>query len=297
MGLSAIAFSAASLLLGVARRTSLTSTQTAFVRFLFGLAVVFVIVSLSKRLRRPIGNRFWLVMRGLVGGFAVYLFYFAIEKLGVVRGSLITYTYPVFAALLAWPLLGERVRPRVWAVLCLSLVGVGMVVYRPGALSAGRAGVNDVIYGLVAALGAFCAGFAVCAVKRCRATENSYVIYGSQCLFGVLVMMAVVSFQSFERQGGIIPSGWRLQALLLGVTTMALVGQLLMTYAYKLVPAAEGSLFVLLSPCLSVAGGVLFLGEPFSLRGFVGGALVISSCAFVAFSAPARAASAEEGQG
>ena len=69
-----------------------------------------------------------------------------------------------------------------------------------------------------------------------------------------------------------------------------------MTYAYKIAPATEGSLYSLLSPCLTAMGGVLFLGESFSVRGVIGGVFVISSCLFVALTPPSSASGSPTGE-
>lgn len=83
---------------------NVSSYQTTFFRFAIGLGIVgllsmFGIIKLRFNDKK---NLFW---RGLIGGVAVYLFYLTILKLGVGKGSVYIYSYPVFATLFSMILL------------------------------------------------------------------------------------------------------------------------------------------------------------------------------------------------
>src|SRR5690606_31321323 len=52
----------------------------------------------------------------------------AMVRLPVAQGALIIYTMPIWAMLLAWPLLGERPRLRAIAALALSFSGVVLLL-------------------------------------------------------------------------------------------------------------------------------------------------------------------------
>jgi drug/metabolite transporter (DMT)-like permease len=76
--------------------------------------------------RRMFSNRL-VLMRGLIGGFAIICFYITIVKLGAGRAVVINLTYPMYATVIAAFWLKEKVRmaTRVWLVVALA----GLVVF------------------------------------------------------------------------------------------------------------------------------------------------------------------------
>lgn len=68
------------------------------------------------------------VARGMCLAFATLCFFSAIFAMPLAEAMALTFVSPIFVALLSWPLLGERVRPIVWGVSAIALVGVGLVL-------------------------------------------------------------------------------------------------------------------------------------------------------------------------
>ena len=108
MILSSVLFSVMSL--GIRLADGADSFLTSFVRFAVGIAVVGSL-ALAGRVRLYFVNLPWLLLRGVTGSVAVYTSFLAIEKLGIARGSVLSYTYPLFAAVGGAIFLKERVRP------------------------------------------------------------------------------------------------------------------------------------------------------------------------------------------
>lgn len=77
---------------------NVSSYQTTFFRFAIGLGIL-RILSLFGIINLRFNDKKNLFLRGIVGGIAVYLFYLAIIKLGVGKGSVYVYSYPIFATL------------------------------------------------------------------------------------------------------------------------------------------------------------------------------------------------------
>src|SRR5690606_14691084 len=86
-------------------------------------------------------DRRGLVLVGLVGGALVALFevayQFAIQGVGVAGAATLSYTAPIMVAVLARPLLGERLTVQRLALAVVVLVGVGLTV--SGHVTAGEA--------------------------------------------------------------------------------------------------------------------------------------------------------------
>jgi drug/metabolite transporter (DMT)-like permease len=231
--------------------------------------VVIVGFALAGVTRLKPVNRWWLIVRGLIGATSVYFFFRGITMLGLGKGTVLNYTYPVFAALLAPLMLKEKLSWDVVAAVLVSFLGIALVV-NPGRIN--TIGVEE----LLALLGGVLSGIAVVAIKKLRETDTPYVIYLAQCIFGLLVVGWPTMTSSFA-------FGGRIWLILLGVGALATAAQLAMTWAYKHVPATEGSLLGFLVPVLNVLLGVVVFGEKMRVATLAGSALVLICCGYVAF--------------
>ena len=144
--------------------------QVAFVRFLGSLAVLLA-ATRGRGLRPRPGNLRPLLLRGLLGGGAISLYYLGIGWAGASLATLLQCAYPVSTAVIATTVLGEPFSRQVAAALALNLLGV-LVVVGPGGPAGGQA-----TLGCVAALGAAVfAGGAVATARHLRASENAALI-------------------------------------------------------------------------------------------------------------------------
>jgi len=277
MILSSVMFSLMSL--GIRLAAGADSFLTSFVRFAVGIAVVGSL-ALAGRVRLAFVNLRWQLLRGLTGSIAVYTSFLAIEKLGIARATILSYTYPLFAAVFGALFLKERVRPVAWAALAAA-VG-GMVLMRWGELASDgpAAGSSALWYGLVLA-GSVVAGFAIVCVRRLTATDSAPSIFMAQSLVGFWVAFV----PALNRPA---PLGPRLALILLGIGLVAAAAQLLMTWSYGRVEIATGSLLGMLTPVINIAIGVLAFRERFGPVEAGGAAIVLLAC--VAVMVPLRAA-------
>ncbi|MGD0726228.1 MAG: DMT family transporter [Spirochaetia bacterium] len=266
MAASSVLFSAMSLLIPLTR--SVNTSLVASARFVTGIVVIVGFALAGVTRLKPV-NRWWLIVRGLIGATSVYFFFRGITMLGLGKGTVLNYTYPVFAALLAPLMLKEKLSWDVVAAVLVSFLGIALVV-NPGRINA--IGVEE----LLALLGGVLSGIAVVAIKKLRETDTPYVIYLAQCIFGLLVVGWPTMTSSFA-------FGGRIWLILLGVGALATAAQLAMTWAYKHVPATEGSLLGFLVPVLNVLLGVVVFGEKMRVATLAGSALVLICCGYVAF--------------
>lgn len=269
MALSSFVFSAMSFLVRLAKEIDgVTFFDSAFFRFAVGIAVVAVYWRLSPT-PIQITNWRWLALRGSVGGAAVLLYFYGIIAAGLAKGTILNYTYPIWAAILAPFLLRERVRPGLWIAVIAAFAGLYLLVVP-------SEGIGSVTHhDLIALAGGFLAGIAVLAIKRLRDTESSWTIFLSQSVFG----LAMVGYWTAQRPFRFPVAGW---VVLVSIGAVATVGQLLMTYSYKHVGGTEGSLLGLLTPVGNVIVGVTAFGEAFSARALCGGVVVLLACAYAA---------------
>jgi drug/metabolite transporter (DMT)-like permease len=265
---SSILFSGMSVLVPFARQAS--TFLIASSRYITGIVAVLGLALLGfTRLR--VSNWPWIVVRGLFGAVAVYLTYYGIVEIGLGMGTVLNYTYPVFAAILAPLLLRERLTPDVAAAVVVSFFGIFLVV---DPLSSGGLAAVKTVPTLLTLAGGVASAVAIVAIKKLRETEPSSVIYLSQCVFGIMVTGYPMATSSFGFPAPI----W---AVLLGIGLIATVAQLMMTSAYRDVPASEGSLLAFLTPVINAVLGALIFGERFRPRAVAGSLVVLAACLYV----------------
>lgn len=244
---------------------NVSSYQTTFFRFAIGVGIMgilslFGIVNLKFNDKK---NLFW---RGLVGGIAVYLFYLAIIKLGVGKGSVYIYSYPIFATLFSMLILKEKVEPIKFIIIFISFAG--LILLSLG----GKGGLGGMgIYELIAIAGSITTGLAVVFVKKLHDNDNSYAIFFSQCIVG---------FWMFLIPSGTTQAKGNLTELLLLVLVgiIATIGQLFMTEGYRYVNVATGSLLQSMVPVFNLLSGWLIFHEQFSTIEMSGAFVIVSSC-------------------
>jgi drug/metabolite transporter (DMT)-like permease len=237
-----------------------------FIRFAFGAAVVLTLVAAGRAHLRT-GNPRFLFWRGLLGGLAVYLFYLAICKVGLAKGTVLSYTYPIFVPVFGALVLRERVRLNVGIGILVAFVGVYLIVSPGNMLQVTRYDAAGLLSGV------FSASAIVC-IKRLRETDSPFVIFLSQCVFGMLLVGVPAVQSGFDFPARLLPA-------LAGVALFAVTAQLLMTYSYKLVPATSGSLMGYLTPVFNVALGVAAFNEKLGHTGVVGCVLVLAVSLYI----------------
>ena len=244
---------------------NVSSYQTTFYRFAIGVGIMgilslFGIVHLKFNDKK---NLFW---RGLVGGVAVYMFYLAILKLGVGKGSVYIYSYPIFATLFSMLILKEKVEPVKFIVIFISFAGLVLLSLGGKGSLAGMG-----IYELIAIAGSVITGLAVVFVKKLHDSDNSYAIFFSQCIVGF--WMFLIPSGATQSKG----SATELLLLVL-VGIVATIGQLFMTEGYRYVNVATGSLLQSMVPVFNLISGGLIFHEQFSTIEMAGAFVIVTSC-------------------
>ena len=267
---SALGFSVMSLLVKVASVTFPTM-ELVFVRSAFMAALTFAALRVDGA--SPLGvDRRTLLLRGAVGATALSLFYFGIGRLPLGDAVTIQYTAPVWTAITAALLLGERIRPVVAAGAGLSLVGV-VLVARPSALFGAGLALDGGGVAAVAAA-AVLSGLAYTFVRKLRQTDRPMTI-----IF-YLSWIGMVGALPFAWGGWVMPRGgeW---ALLLGIGLATHLGQLGLTKGMQRLEAGTASAIGYVQVVLAFAWGALFLGDAVDTLSVVGAALVVSSVLLV----------------
>lgn len=250
---------------------NVSSYQTTFFRFTIGVGII-GILSLFGIIKLKFNDWRGLFWRGFVGGIAVYLFYLAILKLGVGKGSVYIYSYPIFATIFSMIILKEKVEPVKFAIIAVSFAG--LILLSVGGGKGSLAGMG--IYELIAIAGSVTTGLAVVFVKKLHESDNSMAIFFSQCIVG---------FWMFLIPSGVTQAKGNLTEILLLVLVgiVATIGQLFMTEGYKYVNVATGSLLQSLVPVFNLLSGWLIFNEKYSSIEMIGAFVIVGSCFMLVF--------------
>jgi probable blue pigment (indigoidine) exporter len=187
----------------------------------------------------------------------------------------ITYTLPVWASLLAWPMLGERPTIQKILALILALGGVALLV---GADTSEATWEKLPAAGLsLAAAILFGLGTVLAKKKPLRLPPTTSVAW--QAMLG---MVLVVSLAGFEHPdwGNVTAGGW---------TAIAYISTIPLTVAYlawfralRMVPASTAATTVLVSPLVGVIGSGILLGETFGPRQIIALLMTLTGVALAA---------------
>jgi drug/metabolite transporter (DMT)-like permease len=250
------------------------------------LARALVSLALSYGMARRIGVNPWgrqrglLLLRGLVGSAALFCVYAAVVHLPLAAATVLQYLYPTFTSLLAWLLLGERLGRRVLVAMGLGWLGV-LLVAHPTASAALPA-----TWVLVAVAGALLTAVAYVSVRRLAESEHPAVIIFYFPLVAVPMSLPLVLLEP------VLPTpGELLWLVAVGVFTQ--VGQVGLTRALTLLPAARATAISYVQVGFAALWGWWIFGESINLPTAIGAVLILIATLICLGQAP-RVAIAEE---
>lgn len=248
---------------------SLPPGQVTFYRFAGSLAVLLV-MSRGRTLRPSPGKYRQVLVRGILGACSISLYFRAIGQVGAGLATLLYSVYPVWTALIARELVGERVDRRLGIALALSVAGLVAVLgsqidFRHAAFSGGLAAVAASVF----------AGGAVAAARQLRLTETTFVVTTHFMAVGTLATAPALL-------GGVAPLTPTTIAVLVGVILSSLGGQILLHEGLGFMPAAEGSLAATTSLLVATGLQAAWLGEQLGRESFFGATLIVAAVAVAA---------------
>jgi drug/metabolite transporter (DMT)-like permease len=261
---AALAFSIMSLLVKQAG-THLPSQEMVVARALFSLVVTWWVL---HRAKVPIwgNNRRLLWARGFIGFSGLAAFYYALVHMPLAEATVIQYSNPVFVAILATWLLGERLRRREIALVSLAILGV-VLIAKPSFIFGGGSSLPlmAVLIGLWGAIGS---GTAYVLVRKLSTTEHVMVIVFYFSLASVLGSLP------FAIPGAVMPTPMEWLMLLgIGITTQA--AQVFLTTGLKYERAGRATAAAYTQIVFAALWGVLFFHEVPDLLTVLGAGLIV----------------------
>ncbi len=218
---------------------------------------------------------FWrpriLWMRSLAGSLSLVGTFYAFTRLPVSDVLTLTQMFPIWVALLSWPVLGERPGWRVWIAVLSAVAGVTLI-QQPHFAEGNFAS-------LVALASSFTTAVAMLGLHKLHGVDHRAVVVHFSAV-ATLICGLVFLFVD----PGPVASGragpWDL-ALLAGVGLTATNGQLFLTRAFAAGPPARVSVVGLTQVVFALAIDILVLREPVGRWKLIGVALVIAPAAWL----------------
>ncbi len=241
--------------------TDMSGVITSFARFFIGTISMFTyIVFTKKTLKTP--NIKPILYRALFNSIAIILYSTAYNYTTITNVNMLHMTFPVFVVLLAPYFTKEKIKKNTYIYLIIIMIGV-YIVANP---SFGNFNLGD----LLALISALFASFSILSLTESRKENPAYLIIFYVMLFGTLINIptAIKDLSNFD-MNGLIP------VLTCGI--MGFLGQIFITWGYKYVDSATGSLVSASRIIMAALIGYAFLGEPINLRIIIGMVLITLS--------------------
>lgn len=223
-------------------------------RFAVGGLMLFVVLVAWGRGMRP-GVGAGVVVWVAITQTAVFYgaVFWGIAHAGTGLSALLSNTDPLFVAILAAVILGDRLSPRQWCGIAIGLVGAGVVVWEgslwPPALSGAA---------MIVLAGAVAWSVGTIAVTRgVRAQANPMALAAWQMLLGGVALTIAGVFVDGLPAPEVRPVVWTVVTALVGAALPLALFYLALVHA----PAGEVSAWFFLVPVVGVVGAWLFLGE------------------------------------
>jgi len=211
------------------------------------LCLVFTLSARARGVPLLGRRRALLFTRGCLGYVALSCYFWSVQHLPLGDAVLLQYTHPIFVALLAPWLLGERNSRAHWWIVFVAFLGVGLVVGPSGELR---------VETLIALTGAMCSGLAYIAIRHISSSEHPLTImvwFPLVTIPGSLVGVLIAGEAALPRDLGDV-------AAHVAVALVGLVGQVTLTVGLARVDAARGTAATMTGPAFGALLGLMLFG-------------------------------------
>lgn len=225
------------------------------------IASVFCIIGLYRANADWRGsNRTLLLLRGVFGTTALFLFFVTLQNIPLASAMTIQYLSPIFTSIIAIFILSEKVRSMQWVFYALAFSGVLLIEQIDTRVS--------MFYLVIGIISAICSGVAYNLVRSLRGKEHPLTVVLHFQLVGVIVGTISLFFEWR------MPEGWDwLYLFLIGVFSQ--LGQIFLTNALQKERVAGVAIINYTGLVYAVTIGWFIFGEMQTLASIIGMALVV----------------------
>ncbi len=208
-----------------------------------------------------------LWLRSIAGTVSLLCTFYALPRLPISDVLTLTNMFPVWVALLSWPLAGERPTRDAWIAIAIGVCGV-VLVAQPHFAEARP------LPALAALLASFSTSIAMLGLHRLREVDPRAIVahFSAVSLAACLLLMALDPVDSLAASNFETPS----LLLLGGVGLCATVGQIFLTKAFAAGPPARVSVVALTQVVFAMAFDTVIWRRTFGPLSILGIVLVMA---------------------
>ncbi|HRK25249.1 MAG TPA: DMT family transporter [Beijerinckiaceae bacterium] len=192
----------------------------------------------------------------------VAMFYWAVSVMPLAETTTFWLAVPIYVAVLAGPMLGERIPLRRWVAI---LVGFGGVVL---AVNPGGAGLGWPV--LIAFSGSLAFAFMMIVTRHLRGTSDTTLV-AWQTLAALIGGLALLPFEGWK------PTGWRDLVLLSILGVIAMLAHVATNRSLKLAPASVVVPYQYTIIVWAVTIGWLVFGDVPAMTTIIGALIIIAA--------------------
>ncbi len=240
-----------------------------------GLALVFAtVLTLQAGKRLVVWQPRTLWIRSIAGSVSLVCTFFALTRLPVADVLTLTNVFPIWVALLSWPLLGEIPAKEAWIAIAVALVGV-VLVEQPHLD-------DDKWPALLALLSSVSTAISMLGLHRLQGVDPRAIVahFSAVALIVCLASLAIFPNTALARSHFDNNS----LAMLLGVGLTATIGQLFLTKAFAAGPPAKVSVVALTQVGFAMIFDAVVWRHSFSAITLLGMVLVMAPTAWLVVS-------------
>ena len=246
-----------------AASSELPAIQLVFLRSFVGLIIIIPFI-LPRGISFMKTSVFHIhIFRGLISISAMTCLYFAIANIGLSEATLLNAASPLFIALLAAPILNERINTRIFLILIIGFIGV-LLILKPGTS----------MFTFAAIIG-LCSGFFIaCAKILIRYMARTEPVIRTVFCFSIFSTFysGIAMFWFWQT-----PTIFDLSIMILA-GVCATGGQTLLTYAFTNNEVSTVSPFTYVTVLMATLFGWIGWNEVPDIGSGIGAIFIISSC-------------------
>ena len=205
-------------------------------------------------------NHMLLLMRGVFGTTALFLFFVTLQNIPLASAMTIQYLSPIFTTVIAIFFLGESVARLQWLFYALAFAGVLLIERTDPRISP--------FFMVIGVISAFCSGMAYNLVRSMKGKEHPLTVVLHFQLVGVVVGFVSLFFEWKT------PVGWDWFYIFL-VGVFAQLGQIFLTNALQKERVASVAIINYTGLIYALLAGSLLFSEPQSTESLAGMLLVV----------------------
>lgn len=244
----------------------------------FFIGIIFLFISLYFTRNKKGFNKVswrWLVSIGVIGGgFAFWMYFSGLSMTLAGRAGFIHKTLPVYAGILAFLFLKEKISKK--ALIAMIVMVVGLVVMQLSNLS------FDVRLGDFLVLGAtiLWAVENTIAKKAMMDKESNWIVTFARMFFGSLILLGIIIIVGKLSLIGALTTQQVIFIVISGILLFLYV--LTWYWGLKYINLSKAATILLIAPVITLVLGMVFLGEKLLIPQLIGSILILIGGFFVA---------------